>query len=262
MTPDLTPLALGLAYATILVSVIVSRVLRLPLGKELIVSTVRMGVQLALVGVYLTWLFEWNHPALTAGYLLLMLAAANWSVLRNGGLRLTLFPLTFTGLLLGIGTVLVFYLAFVFQPRPFYEARTVIPIAGMLLGNSMNRSIVTLERFYSSLRDDTDGYVSLLTLGASVDEATLPYLRAAYRAGIGPWLAVIATMGVVSLPGMMTGQILGGSAPMVAIKYQVAIVLAIFLSTELSTLLMIQLSRRRAFDSFGLLRADVFREQP
>ncbi len=260
MTPDLSYLAMGLAYATILVSFLVSRVLGLPLGRELVVSALRMGLQLALVGLYLTWLFEWDHPALTVAYLLVMLAAANASVLRNGGLRLSLFPLTFSGLLLGIGAVLVYYLAFVFRPEPAYEARTVIPIAGMLLGNSMNRSIVTLERFYSSLRDDREGFVSLLTLGASVDEATQPYLRAAYRAGIGPWLAVMATMGVVSLPGMMTGQILGGSPPLVAIKYQIAIVLAIFLATELSTLLMIQLSRRRAFDDYGLLRADIFRD--
>ena len=129
----------------------------------------------------------------------------------------------------------------------------------MLLGNSMRRTIITLERFYGSIRRDWEGYLSLVMMGATVSEASKPYLRTAYKAGLEPMLANTATMGLVFLPGMMTGQILGGSSPAMAIKYQIVIMLAITAAAELSTLLSVRLSLRRAFDAWGYLRQELFR---
>ena len=188
-----------------------------------------------------------------------MLAVANVSVLKGSGLRLALFAHTFPALLVAIGATLAYFTIFVFDPEPLYDAKYMIPVAGMLLGNSMRRTIVTLERFYTSIRRDPEGFAALLTMGATVREAARPYLRNAYSAGIGPVMASLATMGLVSLPGMMTGQILGGSSPAVAIRYQIAIMLAIFVATEIATLLSILLSLRRSFDAYGFLRPGVFR---
>ena len=191
--------------------------------------------------------------------ILLMAAVANAAMLRNSGLTFKLYAATLPALLIALFSVLGFYTMLVFQPHPFYDARYLIPIAGMLLGNSMSRTIVTLERFYSSLRAHPDEYAAYLTMGATVREASMPFLRSAYMAGIAPNLASYATMGLVALPGMMTGQILGGSSPSVAIKYQIAIILAIFAATELATLLCVWLSQRRSFDDFGFLRQDVLK---
>jgi putative ABC transport system permease protein len=256
---DLSWLGIAMAFLPLLGSLVIFRLLRLRLAGRMLWSMGRMAVQLGLVGLYLTYLFQFNHPLLNLGYVLLMAAVANAALLRNSGLTFKLYAATLPALIIALFSVLAFYTMLVFQPHPFYDARYLIPIAGMLLGNSMNRTIVTLERYYSSLRAHPDEFASYLTMGATVREASMPFLRSAYMAGIAPNLAIFATMGLVSLPGMMTGQILGGSSPSVAIKYQIAIILAIFAATELATLLCILLSQRRSFDAFGFLRRDVLK---
>jgi putative ABC transport system permease protein len=160
---------------------------------------------------------------------------------------------------LAVASVTVYYMVLVFRPTPLYDARHLIPITGMILGNSMNRVIVTLERFYSSVRQHSEGYAASIAMGATVREAAASHLRAAYRAGLSPALANMATIGLASLPGMMTGQILGGSEPMTAVQYQIAIVLAIYLATDLAGLLCVTFSMRRGFDEYGFLRLDIFK---
>lgn len=256
---DISIFGMGMALASVLISLLVYRVTRVGLEKELLISVARMALQLGLVGLYITALFELNHPALNLAYLFVMVAVANYSVLRNAGLISTLFVYTFPALLLAVGSILAYFFVFVFRPEPLYDAAYLIPIAGMLLGNSMNRTIVTMERFYNALKSGGDRYDTLLAMGATVQEAAAPFLRQAYRAGLAPALANMATMGIAFLPGMMTGQLLGGSAPLVAVKYQITIVLAIFVSTDVASLLCISFSMRRGFDELGFLREDIFK---
>ncbi len=258
---DISQLGLILAGASITVSVAVYALTKVGLIKELLVSTVRMGIQLALVGFYLTALFRLNHPAISIGYILLMMGVANYSVLKNTGLKQSMFFYTFPATLISVGVVSIYFIALVFRPQPLYDARYLVPIVGMLLGNSMNRTIITFERFYSSVKDDESGYSALVAMGATVNEATAANLKVAYRAGLGPGLASLATMGIVSLPGMMTGQILGGSDPVVAIKYQIAITLAIYVSTDLSALLCITFSKRLGFTPYNFLNYDIFKQK-
>lgn len=256
---DISNVGLLLAACSLLVSVAVYALTKVGLAKDLFISMGRMGIQLSLVGLYLTGLFKLNHPAVNIGYIFLMMAAANYSVLKNSGLKRSMFFFTFPATLISIGAVSVYFMTLVFQPNPLYDARYLIPIVGMLLGNSMNRTIVTMERFYSSVRKDESGYSALVAMGGTINEATAAYLKIAYRAGLGPALANLATMGIVSLPGMMTGQILGGSNPLVAIKYQVAIILAIYVSTDLSALLCITFSKKKGFTPYGFLNQDIFK---
>lgn len=256
---DISNTGLALATCSLLVSVIVYSLTKVGLAKDLFISMGRMGVQLSLVGLYLTGVFQLNHPVVNIGYIFLMMAAANYSVLKNTGLRRSMFFFTFPATFISIGAVTVYFMTLVFKPNPLYDARYLIPIAGMLLGNSMNRTIVTLERFYSSVKKDESSYCSLVAMGATVNEASTAYLKTAYRAGLGPALANLATMGIVSLPGMMTGQILGGSDPLVAIKYQIAIILAIYVATDLSALLSISFSKKKGFTRYGFLNNDIFK---
>ena len=260
MGPDrLDWFALLLAVVPLAFSFAVFRVFRIGLAKELAVSVIRMSVQLFLVGLYLTFLFRWDNPLISVGYILFMVAAANCSVLKNTGLSGKMYGATYPPLAFSILVVLGWYTVLVFTPTPIYSAKYLIPVAGMLLGNSMRRTIITLERFYSSIRDDEEGFASLILYGATVREAAYPYFRQAYRVGVAPALAGMATIGLVSLPGMMTGQILGGADPIVAVQYQAVIMLAIFVTTELATLLSVQMSYRRGFGPTGFFRREIMK---
>ena len=256
---DISNIGMALALLSIIVSLIVYRITRVGLEKTLLVSVFRMTVQLFLVGIYITFIFELNHPVLNIVYLFFMVAVANFAVLRNAGLVLGMFRYTFPALLFAVLSVIAYFFVFIYRPMPLYDAAYLIPVAGMILGNSMNRTIVTMERFYNAVKRSEQRYISLLAMGATTREATAPFIKEAYRVGLGPALANMATMGIAFLPGMMTGQILGGSSPLVAVKYQITIILAIFVATDLASILSISFSARRGFDEYGFLRPDVFK---
>ncbi len=257
---DISMWGLVFACVSVLFSLAIYRVTRVGLEKELLLSASRMAVQLLLVGLYLTALFNLNNPFVNIGYIFLMTAVASFSVLRNSGMRLEMFRYMFPALLIAVTFTASYYMVLVFHPEPLYDARHLIPITGMILGNSMNRTIVTMERFYSSVRQNGDSYAAAVAMGASCREAAAPHLRVAYRAGLGPAIANMATMGLASLPGMMTGQILGGSSPFTAVKYQIAIILAIYLATDVAGLLSVTFSMKRGFDEFGFLRDDILKQ--
>ena len=145
----------------------------------------------------------------------------------------------------------------VIQPAHYYDARYIVPLAGMILGNCLQGNVIALERFYSSLRKNENEYMTFLMLGATRWEAVRPYFRDAVKAAINPTIASMATMGVVSLPGMMTGQILGGSEPWLAVKYQIAIMICIFTSTTIASIINLKLSLNIAFNAFDVLKNEV-----
>jgi putative ABC transport system permease protein len=124
----------------------------------------------------------------------------------------------------------------------------------------MRGNVIALERFYSGIRQNEKEFITYQMLGASLSEATRPYWRSAMRAAIAPSLSTMATIGIVSLPGMMTGQILGGSTPITAIKYQIAIMICIFSSMIISAACNILLTNRAAFNAYGMLKQDIFRK--
>jgi putative ABC transport system permease protein len=123
----------------------------------------------------------------------------------------------------------------------------------MILGNMLSGNIVGLNHFFNNIRKMEKKYLAVLALGADRNEALLPYVRESIQAAVNPTLASIATIGLVSLPGMMTGQILGGASPVVAVKYQMAIMIAIFVTRMLSIYLALLLTKRTAFDAYDLL---------
>ncbi len=248
------------AYLSLLIPFAVILFIQPGLFKDAIVSVMRMSLQLFLAGLYITVLFKWNSGPLNIAYLILMVCVANYSLVKNSGLRFSIYRYTLPALMISLCTVLFWFLFTVYRPEPVLDARYLIPLSGMFLGNSMNRSIVTLERLFSSIRKDWEGFASLITMGATVFEAIPPYLRESYKAGLGPFLANMSTIGIVFLPGMMTGQILGGASPITAVKYQVTVMLAIFAASELSTILVLFFTLKKGFDRMGFLRTDIFRD--
>jgi len=148
--------------------------------------------------------------------------------------------------LAGSFLAVLFFFIFLIAGKSASDAALLIPIGGMLLGNSLRGNVVVLERFFRQMRDNRAEYELRLLYGASRNEALLPFMQIALRAGITPQIASMATLGIVSLPGMMTGQLLGGSTPMTAIQYQIAIMIGIFAIDMISTALLLEVLARYA----------------
>ena len=254
--------ALILFSVMLVFPVAIFRHLQLRLTRDLIVSMLRMAVQLGLVAVYLEWVFRLDMLALNVAWVLVMIVVATGSILRQSGLswRKCLWTILPAHLLTSL-LILCGFL-FVFDFAAISSARYLIPLMGMVLGNILRSNVVALDRFFSELRANEEMHIQYLTLGASESEAVRPFLRNALRAAVGPQLGTVATMGIVSLPGMMTGQILGGSSPAVAIVYQIMIMIAIFTAATVSSFLAVHFARKVAFDPCGRLNEDIFLKRP
>jgi UDP-glucose/iron transport system permease protein len=262
-TIDLTPQDMLLMYLLLIIPLAFSFWLKLGNIREMIFAVLRMTIQLILIGLYLEVLFKLNSLPLNIAWIVVMLTVANASILRQSGLSFRrMFPLTFLGTAVAITLVATFFVVLVLAPTPLYDARYLIPISGMIMGNCMRGNVIAMERFYSGIRRNEKEFITYQMLGATLSEATRPYMRSALRAAVGPMLATIATIGIVSLPGMMTGQILGGSVPMLAIKYQIAIMLSIFCAMMIASTLSIIFTRKTAFDAYGMLRPEIFAKTP
>lgn len=257
-TLDIELPRMALLYGLCLLPWLLLRLIGLSLSRDIAVSILRMSIQLALVGIYLKMLFDLNHPWLNGLWILVMLLVADLSILRRAGLKARYFALaTFTAIASSILFSTAYLVILVIQPAHYYDARYIVPLAGMILGNCLQGNVIALERFYSTLRKSENEYATFLMLGATRWEAVRPYFRDAIKAAINPTIAGMATMGLVSLPGMMTGQILGGSEPWLAVKYQIAIMICIFTSTAIAGIINLKLSLNIAFNAFDVLRDEV-----
>ncbi|MFZ7126233.1 MAG: ABC transporter permease [Desulfobacterales bacterium] len=258
-TIDIQVARLAVLYGILLIPIVILARLRIGLTRDIIVSVARMSIQLVLVGLYLKFIFEWNNPWFNGLWILVMTVVANLSALEKTGLALRRFfwPML-AGLSAGTFFMAAVFIGLLVRPQPFYDARYLIPLTGMLLGNCMNGNVLVMERFYNGLRKQESAFLTYLLLGATLREAVQPFLREALKAALAPTIATMMTIGLVSLPGMMTGQILGGSFPLVAIKYQIMIMLGIFISLTISGLLNVLLSLPSAFNAYSMLRTDVF----
>ncbi len=242
-------LDLAFVYVLLLIPLWISATFALGRIRETLWAVVRMTVQLTLIGLYIEVLFRVESVWLNLLWVVAMLIVADLSVLKKSGIpaRPLLVTTIFVTLTPGILVPVAVLLAAV-RPDPWYEARTLIPLVGMVLGNSLRGNIVALSRFREILTTERDLYASRLMLGATRREALHPVYRASLQASLAPQLASIATIGLVSLPGMMTGQILGGALPLTAIRYQIAIMLTILAAVSLAALLNVAVASRLLLD--------------
>jgi len=260
-TLDIQLPQMALLYGLCLLPVLLLWLIGLRLSRDIGISILRMTIQLALVGIYLKTLFDLNNPWLNGLWILVMLIVADLSILRRAGLKARYFALaTFTAIASSILFSTAYLVILVIQPTHYYDARYIVPLAGMILGNCLQGNVIALERFYSAVRKNENEYATFLMLGATRWEAVRPYFREAIKAAINPTIAGMATMGLVSLPGMMTGQILGGSEPGLAVKYQIAIMICIFTSTTIASIINLKLSVAIAFNAYDVLRDDVIKK--
>lgn len=251
---DISIVSLLFAFLLLLIPIGISRIFRLALIKPILNASVRMAIQLILIGIFLKYLFLWNNAVVNILWLCLMIVVAVFTAVKNASISVrkiwipVFLSFSFATLLI------VFYLnIFVLRLDYVFDAKYLIVLGGMLLGNSLRGNIVGIDSFYKNIKKEKARYYYLLSLGASQYEAILPYLRESVKLAIKPTMAAMATIGIVSLPGMMTGVILGGASPETAIKYQMMIMVAILTSTVISVLLAILLTSRVCFTEYGAI---------
>lgn len=235
--PPLGWLGLGMAAALLAINGAISLAFRLGLERTIVTASARMVAQLAAVGLVLKVIFEAQSPWVTLLAALLMAGVASFEAVSRlerpfAGWRvhgLGAATLLVTGLL---GAV--FASAGVIGPEPWYQPRVVLPILGMILGNTLTGISLVLDTMTDMATRERPSIEARLALGQDRFTAFEAVLRRALRTGLTPILNAMAVAGVVSLPGMMTGQILAGGDPLEAAKYQIMILFVIAGATALA----------------------------
>lgn len=245
---EITPLQLALCLVFVVVAGVGSLALKLRLERDLLWGSVRTFAQLLLVGYVLQFVFQLNNPYVIVALYVWMIFWAAWTIRGRVQERtVSIFAPTFLSMVISYMVVAVFVTGAIVQVKPWYTPQYFIPLGGMIVGNSMNAIAIALERLFSDLRKEREQIELAFCLGATYQEATSAILRDAIRAGMIPSINALMTVGLVSLPGMMTGQILAGANPTSAIKYQIIVMLMLVASTAIGAMIVVRVVQRLCF---------------
>ena len=241
---------LALALGLVAIAILLSRRTALDLERDLVLGTVRCAAQLLAIGYVLRLLFASERPAWVLLVLSVMLLVAAFTSARRvehgPGVR-ALFPRALGAIAAGAAVALGPVFVLIVVPRPWFEARYLVPIGGMMLASAMNVVAQVFERVFASAHAEAATIEQLLALGASPQQALAPQVKRAVRAALIPTINGLTTVGLVALPGMMTGQIVGGTAPEQAVRYQIVIMYQLVAVAAVSGTLAATFARRLLF---------------
>jgi putative ABC transport system permease protein len=254
---DLSLWDLVTVYSLLLMSIGLAHLLKAGQSKDLFWSGLRMFVQLLVIGYVLHLIFALKTPL---PVLLILIVMIGFSVQTIGARVKTKMPNFYrvvgTAILFGCGGMTFFFCSLVIGLEPWYDPRYLIPLAGMIIGNSMTGASLAVERLAAEFRERRDEIETALCLGGSIQTVSETAVSSAFRAALIPSVNAMAAMGLVFLPGMMTGQILSGTEPLIAVKYQIAIMCVITGSVSLTTFFILKLGYRAYFTPYQSLRED------
>jgi putative ABC transport system permease protein len=226
---------LSLTLIFILIPFVLSKSLKLGLEKDITIATVRSVVQLLAIGYVLHFIFGTDNFIYIALMILLMITAATLNARKKGAgipgitgkivITLITVELVTQGVLLGLGIV----------PA---TAQYIIPISGMMIGNAMVLSVLFLNRFRAELEANENEIELILSLGGTPKQAVHRYLMSAIKASMIPTIEAQKTIGLVQLPGMMSGQIIGGADPIQAVQFQILIIFALLTCATLASVIL------------------------
>lgn len=247
---DITFWQLITAYIFIIILLFIVRWRKISREKEIIIASVRMTIQLVLVGYLLTYVFHHSHPIYTVLILLIMEAFAIFNIFNRMKMPVRSSLKKVVALSMFVGTVLslIYFDFIVVHFTPWFNPRYFIPIGGMIIGNSMTGISLGLHSLLEGMKSKKALVESALMLGATPRAATRDIVNHAFDAAILPTINSMVGMGIVFLPGMMTGVILSGADPLTAIKYQIAIMLGITGSVSLSVILFLHFGYKTFFN--------------
>ncbi|MEH6947244.1 iron export ABC transporter permease subunit FetB [Bacillus sp. JJ634] len=237
------------AYVFVVILLVIVKRRGISREREIIIATFRMTIQLFIAGYVLTYIFNDPHPVIT----ITMLGAMSIFSIMNIFKQMK-FPLKrqikwciACSMMTGPIITLLFFNGIVIHFTPWYEPRYVIPIAGMIIGSAMTGLTLALKNLYEGMTSNRDKIEAMLMLGAAPKKAVKKYVDQAFDSAVLPTINNMLGMGIVFLPGMMTGQILAGISPTVAIEYQIAVILGGLGGVSLTVIIFILLSYKVFF---------------
>jgi len=253
---DLTVVQVALAYIFVLIVLIIVRARGIRREKEIIVSSVRMTLQLILVGYLLVYIFDNPNPFVTMGIIALMEVFAIYTVFKKfkNQLSKALKQVIAASMLMGTLSCLVYFLLVVVRISPWYDPQYFIPIAGMIVGNAMTGISLGVKSLVEGMTIQRAAVEEALILGATPRDASKDIINSSFDSAILPTINSMVGMGIVFLPGMMTGQILSGTVPTTAIAYQIAIMLGILGAVSLTVFMMLQRGYKTFFNTESQLQ--------
>ncbi len=258
----LSPGDLTISASLIVLDAGISLALRLGLHRQLAVAAVRMVVQLVAIGYLLRLIFALNNPAATVMIVLVMVMVAG----REVATRPERHFKGYANYAIGAGSVAlattltaVLALTTAIRPHPWFDPHYAIPLAGIILGNVMNSASISLDSVLGGVSREKAAVEARLALGHSYWSAMGPFIRTGIRRGLLPIINQMSAAGIVTLPGIMTGQILAGLDPLEAVKYQILLMFLLSGGSGLSAVAVAYLAAAHLTDDRDRLRLDRLR---
>ncbi|NTW69307.1 MAG: iron export ABC transporter permease subunit FetB [Chlorobiaceae bacterium] len=247
---DISLAQLFLALLFILIAQISSFIYHLGLNRDITIGTIRTFAQLFLMGYVLTFILKSSNLWLVLLVFFVMVLSAMFIV--KGRVREKQIPYfipTFLTMLISYFATALFVSGVIVGTAPWWDPRYFLPAGGMVIGNSMSALAIALERLFRDLREQRELVEMKLALGANYREASDELFRKAVSAGMIPSINAMMGVGLVFIPGMMSGQILAGTDPLIAIRYQIVVMLMLVGSTAVTSVVVMLIVRRRCFGS-------------
>lgn len=251
MTNQISYLSLLLSSSLVFISIIFSYTQKLNLEKEIIIGALRAVIQLTIVGYVLNYIFGLKNPLFTTLLLLFMILNASYNAKKRGVGIENGFKISFIAISCG---VIVTLSILIFSKLIKYEPYQIIPVSGMIIGNSMVALGLCYKEMVSDFKNKRDEVEIKLSLGADIKLSSMEIIRNSIKTGMQPTIDSSKTLGIITLPGMMTGLILAGTSPINAVKYQIMVTFMLMSTTSISSFIACYLSYKGFFNERKQLR--------
>lgn len=264
-TMDFTIWQVALAYVFIIILFIIVRMKKIPRERLVILSAVRMTLQLIIVGYVLVYILDNPSPWITLLVILVMLTFATFNVYQRTKPMITFSfkKLIALAMFTGIIVNLAYFMFVVLQLDPWYDPQYFIPMGGMIIGKTMTGVSLGVNSLLTGMKDRQEKIEGAIMLGASPRMAARSIVNEAFDQAMLPTINAMVGMGIVFLPGMMTGQIIAGQAPVTAVKYQIAVMLGVAGTVSITVLIFLHLAYKNFFNAreqFILTKRDMRKE--
>ena len=239
----------SLIYLLLIIVLVIMKKSKVNQTKLLLVASLRMSVQLVIVGYILQYVFKNPNPLFTVIFLILMISFSIHRVIKgrkdlNNNFKIAIgASLTFSGLF-----VLIFFVTVVVG-KSIFNPQYTIPLAGMIIGNAMTGVNIAIKTFMDDISKEKNKISTLLNLGVEPKDILKPFANNALETALIPTMNSMLGMGIIFLPGMMTGQMLSGTLPTTAIMYQIAIMIAICCSVCTTIFLSLNLGYKSLYNN-------------
>lgn len=232
MDLQVSPLSLILSFVLVLVGVFISYKEKLGTGKEILYSVFRAVIQLVIVGYVLTYLFGFDNPIVTIGMVIVIAFNASWNAHKRSHNIANSMKISLTAI---FSTMAVTLAVLVFSGGVKFTPSQIVPISGMIAGSAMTTVGLCYRNLNNLFRDQRQQVLEKLSLGATPNQASRSILRDTIKSGMQPSLDSAKTIGIVTLPGMMSGLMFAGTVPTTAIMYQIMVTFMLVTTSSLSS---------------------------